>query len=216
MGLPQTHHLYAFQSRSYRCRRTVRLWCHQHWECNVQHSCWENTQWERPGLHLAHSPLWAFGNSLPTSHWKTGLVCRFIPYTWTFWEWTTVQRGAHPRDKEMSATPSSGNPYSELQLQTNLQVSTYTRSELPQTAHLVRMCTHTHFNCKCLGAHVLPACMSMYQLHAWCWKRPEKAWGPLYGVTNVCELPCGTGNFTQAISKTSQCSLNHWAISPVS
>lgn len=43
-----------------------------------------------------------------------------------------------------------------------------------------------------LHMNILPACMSVYHMHAWCWQRPEEDIGsPWTGVTGRCELPCG-------------------------
>lgn len=37
--------------------------------------------------------------------------------------------------------------------------------------------------------NILPACMSVYHMHAWCWQRPEEDIGsPWTGVTGRCEF----------------------------
>ena len=39
---------------------------------------------------------------------------------------------------------------------------------------------------------VLSACVSVYNVHAWCLRRPEEGFeSPGTGVVDACELPCG-------------------------
>lgn len=53
----------------------------------------------------------------------------------------------------------------------------------------------------------LPACLSMGHVCAMCTRSPEEGAGsPETGVTNTCELCSDTGNWTQVLWESSQCS----------